>query len=59
MVAGGLLGAGCGLKPRTATVALATTAPGFSLADQSGKKRSLSQLTSEGPAVLVFYRGHW
>jgi peroxiredoxin len=31
----------------------------FALPDQTGQTRSLSELTAEGPAVIVFYRGGW
>ena len=45
----------------------ATTAPGaplevapeFSATDAEGQPRTLAGLTARGPAVLVFYRGHW
>ena len=35
------------------------TAPDFALTDQSGAVVSLKDLTREGPAVIVFYRGYW
>ncbi len=31
----------------------------FALPDQTGETRSLSELTADGPAVIVFYRGGW
>lgn len=34
-------------------------APDFSLHDQSGALVSLKDLTRDGPAVIVFYRGYW
>jgi peroxiredoxin len=34
-------------------------APEFELPDSAGKNRRLSELTSDGPLVLLFYRGHW
>jgi peroxiredoxin len=33
--------------------------PPFSLADASGRARTLEELTADGPAVIVFYRGGW
>ena len=33
--------------------------PDFELRDSTGAVRSLSQLVSERPRVLVLYRGHW
>jgi peroxiredoxin len=34
-------------------------APDFELPDSAGKTRRLSELLSQGPLVLVFYRGDW
>ncbi len=34
-------------------------APGFRLRDQQGQAVALDQLLVSGPAVLLFYRGHW
>ena len=31
----------------------------FTLPDQDGTPRRLSDLASGAPLVLVFYRGHW
>jgi peroxiredoxin len=31
----------------------------FALPDATGKTRTLHELTAEGPAVIVFYRGGW
>ena len=33
--------------------------PGFSLPNQTGEKRQLSELLKDGPVVLTFYRGGW
>jgi peroxiredoxin len=33
--------------------------PPFSLADATGQTRTLDELTADGPAVIVFYRGGW
>ena len=34
-------------------------APEFALPDAQGNTVSLQSLLSTGPAVVVFYRGHW
>lgn len=34
-------------------------APGFTATDQNGKSVSLNKLLTDGPVVLVFYRGQW
>ncbi|HZA50153.1 MAG TPA: hypothetical protein VE549_05385, partial [Myxococcaceae bacterium] len=34
-------------------------APHLSLPSSTGEKWSLSDALQKGPAVLVFYRGHW
>jgi peroxiredoxin Q/BCP len=34
-------------------------APEFELPDSTGTPRRLSQLVSQAPLVLVFYRGAW
>ena len=34
-------------------------APEISLADERGRTWTLAELTRDGGAVLVFYRGHW
>ena len=44
--------------PRAAPVAVGESAPDFTLADQDGRKRTLSAERGK-PVVLVFYRGHW
>ena len=33
--------------------------PAFELPDQSGENWNLDRELSEGPAMLVFYRGDW
>jgi len=43
----------------TETLNVGDPAPAFSLADQGGEQVTLAQLTAEGPATQVFYRGHW
>lgn len=51
--------AGCGLTPRSPGPAVQAPAPAFTLTDHHGENVSLAELTRTGPAVLVFYRGHW
>ena len=34
-------------------------APAFSLTDQTGQTVTLAGLLESGPAVVIFYRGHW
>lgn len=34
-------------------------APDFTLTGHDGKEHALATLLAKGPAVLVFYRGHW
>ena len=38
---------------------LGERAPAFQLMDQQGHLCSLDELIANGPAVLMFYRGHW
>ncbi|MRG96969.1 redoxin domain-containing protein [Polyangium spumosum] len=53
------LAAGCNLKTRGPALAAATPAPSFLLPAHTGEAVSLADLTQKGPAVVVFYRGHW
>ena len=53
------LSAGCRLHTEGAPVAEQARAPDFELPAHDGRTVSLSQLVARGPAVLVFYRGHW
>lgn len=46
------------LSPPTA-LPLGSVAPYFSGLDQNGNFQSLDRVTSNGPAVIIFYRGHW
>jgi hypothetical protein len=34
-------------------------APDFSLTDQHGQPAVLSEMLSDGPVIVVFYRGYW
>jgi hypothetical protein len=47
------------LSTRGPGVVASGTAADFSLPDDAGKAVTLAALTAHGPAVLVFYRGHW
>jgi hypothetical protein len=47
------------ISTRTPQLATGVPGPDFSLADQNGRAVTLASLTQHGPAVLVFYRGHW
>ncbi len=49
---------GC-LSTRGTNVPTGQTAPPFSLASHDGTTVSLDSLLARGPAVLIFYRGHW
>jgi peroxiredoxin len=40
-------------------VSVGDTLPGFALSDATGQTRTLEELTADGPAVIVFYRGGW
>jgi peroxiredoxin len=42
-----------------AAPALGDVMPGFLLADETGRLRSLDELIADGPAAIVFVRGHW
>jgi len=54
-----VLGLGCGVKTRATPMTTEQVAPDFALPDQHGKTVALPSLLATGPAVLVFYRGHW
>lgn len=43
----------------TGTVAVGDKLASFRLPDATGKTRTLDELTANGPAVIVFYRGGW
>jgi peroxiredoxin len=40
-------------------VAVGDKLAGFALPDATGETRTLEELTADGPAVIVFYRGGW
>lgn len=50
---------GCRLHTEAAPVAEQARAPELELPAHDGRTVSLGQLLARGPAVLVFYRGHW
>ena len=43
----------------TGAVAVGDKLAPFALPDATGQTRTLDELTAEGPAVIVFYRGGW
>jgi peroxiredoxin len=43
----------------SAAVAVGDKLPAFALPDATGKSRTLEEVTADGPAVIVFYRGGW
>jgi len=56
-----LVASGCGyfIKTRTPSLEARTRAPAFTLPAHTGENVSLADLTKNGPAVIVFYRGFW
>jgi cytochrome oxidase Cu insertion factor (SCO1/SenC/PrrC family) len=56
VVAGGV---GCRLDTAQAPVAEQARAPDFVLPAHDGRTVSLAELVAGGPAIVVFYRGHW
>ncbi|MCA9653025.1 MAG: redoxin domain-containing protein [Myxococcales bacterium] len=51
--------AACRLQTEAPPAAVERTAPDFSLTAHDGSSVSLARLLERGPAILVFYRGHW
>ncbi len=51
--------AGCNLKTRGPAPPVEAAAPAFSLPSHTGETVTLAGLTQKGPAIVVFYRGHW
>src|ERR1700733_4941974 len=41
------------------SVSVGDTIAPFALPDATGQTRTLDELTADGPAVIVFYRGGW
>ena len=51
---------GLAALPATAgTPVVGKPVPSFILPDQNGQTVSLEEAHADGPALLVFYRGHW
>ncbi len=50
---------GCALKARNPGPPARAAAPPFTLPSHHGMQVSLKSLLETGPAVVVFYRGHW
>ena len=50
---------GCTLETRGPAVAEQARAPDFSLPSHLGNTVGLAELVRNGPAVVIFYRGHW
>ena len=42
-----------------ANVSVGQEVPGFKLPDEEGKQFELPEKLSQGPVMLVFYRGDW
>ncbi|HWB74034.1 MAG TPA: hypothetical protein VG755_03745 [Nannocystaceae bacterium] len=59
LLVGSLALLACRLRSHAEGPALKRAAPAFALPDEHGHSVSLDQLRTQGPAVLVFYRGHW
>jgi hypothetical protein len=49
----------CLLHTQTPARATSQPAPAFALPDQDGAIVTLDSLLARGPAVILFYRGHW
>jgi hypothetical protein len=47
------------LETREPSLEVKEMAPDFSLPNHKGEDITLDSLLSDGPAVVVFYRGHW
>jgi len=55
----GLGAPGCRLRTEQAPPAVEARAPDFSVRAHDGRTVTLGDLLAKGPAILVFYRGHW
>ena len=47
------------LETRTTPMSVSEVAPAFALESHEGRRVTLNGLVATGPAVIVFYRGHW
>lgn len=52
-------GAACRVQTERPPAEVERQAPDFSLSSHDGSTVDLASLVAEGPAILVFYRGHW
>lgn len=59
MLCTSLLGVGCRLETEQPPATVEAQAPDFSLSAHDGRTVALADLLARGPAILVFYRGHW
>ncbi|MCX4241856.1 thioredoxin domain-containing protein [Paraliomyxa miuraensis] len=50
---------GCRLTTEQAPVEVEARAADFSLPAHDGSSVALADLLASGPAIIVFYRGHW
>ena len=57
LVASGL--GACGARPPAREADAARAMPVGTLVDTAGQPVGTTSLVADGPAVLVFYRGHW
>ena len=51
--------AGCRLKTEQPPAAVERVAPELGLPAHDGSTVELADLVANGPAIIVFYRGHW
>lgn len=59
LAGGAAVWSGCALETRGPALAERAKAPDFTLRSHQGARVALSELLRRGPAVIVFYRGHW
>lgn len=50
---------GCRLHVREGGPATLEKAPDFELVAHTGERYRLSDALQRGPAIVIFYRGHW
>lgn len=50
---------GCRLHTEAPPVMAQARAPDFVLPAHDGRTVTLAELVAHGPAIVVFYRGHW
>ena len=46
-------------EPNVADMSVGEKMPAFELPDHNGENWNLDEQLSEGPVMLVFYRGNW